>query len=89
MHKALAAVFLTASLLACSAGTDDAAEGGMDFANANCPLMGNPVEADGGSAEFKGHTIGFCCEGCAPKFEKLSETEKLAKLAEVGYTPGG
>lgn len=88
MHKALAAVFLTATVLACSSEQTDSAEGGMDFANANCPMMGNPVAADGGSVEFQGHTIGFCCEGCAPKFEKLSDKEKLAKLAEVGYTPG-
>lgn len=54
--------------------------------NAKCPMMGHAITADGGTATFKGHTIGFCCEGCAPKFEKLDDAGKIAALAKAGTT---
>lgn len=51
--------------------------------NSNCPIMGHAVTAEGGSIEWNGKTIGFCCEGCKPEFEKLSDEDKTAKLAEA------
>ena len=54
--------------------------------NAKCPMMGNAVTAEGGTASFAGQTIGFCCDGCGPKFAKLSDIEKVAALAENGTT---
>ncbi len=48
--------------------------------NTICPIMGGEVMPEGGSAIWKGTTVGFCCEGCAPKWEKLSEEDKAAKL---------
>ena len=51
--------------------------------NKNCPIMGHAVTADGGSVAWNGKTIGFCCEGCKPEFEKLSDEDKTAKLAEA------
>lgn len=51
--------------------------------NRMCPIMGHPVTADGGSVAWNGKKIGFCCEGCQPEFEKLSDEEKTAKLAEA------
>lgn len=88
----LLAVACLAAALACTAKTseDSAASGSSAAAvatlNAKCPMMGNDVEADGGTVSYKGHTIGFCCDGCAPKFEKLSDSEKVAALAENGTT---
>lgn len=58
-----------------------AAEVSSEPVNANCPIMGHPIAADGGSTTWNGKTIGFCCEGCAPKFDALSDEEKAAKLA--------
>jgi hypothetical protein len=52
-------------------------------ANKNCPIMGHAVTADGGSVAWNGKTIGFCCEGCKPEFEKLSDEGKTTKLAEA------
>ncbi|MBI1315160.1 hypothetical protein GC176_28035 [bacterium] len=49
--------------------------------NKNCPIMGHEISADGGTTTWNGKTIGFCCEGCAPKFDALSDDEKAAKLA--------
>jgi len=36
--------------------------------NAICPVMGNLVKPDGGSATYEGETIAFCCPGCVKKF---------------------
>ena len=52
--------------------------------NANCPIGGEPIEADGGTATFKGQTIGFCCPKCAPKFNELDDAGKLAALEKNG-----
>lgn len=54
--------------------------------NKNCPIMGHPVAEDGGSSTWNGKTIGYCCEGCKPKFEALSDDEKAAKLAKADAT---
>ncbi len=88
MNKAWTSV-LSLSLLFCVACSSEVSEGGLEgeaseFVNALCPMMGNPVEA-GESYDFRGHEIGFCCGGCAPKFAALSEPEQIAKLAEAGF----
>ncbi|MCC6405576.1 MAG: hypothetical protein IT453_00320 [Planctomycetes bacterium] len=31
--------------------------------------------------EWKGQKVGLCCQGCIPKWEKLTEAEKDAALA--------
>lgn len=49
--------------------------------NKNCPIMGHAVTKEGGTTTWNGKTIGFCCEGCLPKFEELSDEDKAAKLA--------
>jgi hypothetical protein len=49
--------------------------------NSFCPIMGGKVVPDGGSAIWNGTTVAFCCESCAPKWDKLSQEEKAAKLA--------
>jgi hypothetical protein len=52
--------------------------------NANCPIGGEPIAADGGTATFKGQTIGFCCPKCAPKFNAMDDAAKLAALEKNG-----
>jgi len=37
-------------------------------ANGLCPVMGRPVTVKGGSAEYRGERIAFCCPPCAAKF---------------------
>jgi hypothetical protein len=49
--------------------------------NRNCPIMGHAVSAAGDTTTWNDKTIGFCCDGCKPKFEALSDDEKAAKLA--------
>ncbi len=54
--------------------------------NALCPIMGNPVEAEGGTTEFAGKTVGFCCPKCSGKFAALDDAGKLNALAKHGTT---
>lgn len=54
--------------------------------NTLCPIMGHEVAANGGSTTWNGQTIGFCCEGCLPKWDKLSDEDKAAKLAAPSHS---
>jgi YHS domain-containing protein len=53
--------------------------------NADCPGSGNPINAEV-VALYRGHTVGFCCEGCQGKFHAMSDDEKTAILA--GFAMG-
>lgn len=57
--------------------------------NTVCPIMGGEVQPDGGSVVWNGTTIAFCCEGCAPKWVKLSDEGKAAKLAAANKPEQG
>jgi YHS domain-containing protein len=50
--------------------------------NTACPFSGKPV-AEGMNASYEGKTVGFCCKGCASKFDSMSTAEKQAKMANV------
>ena len=60
--------------------TTHASHEAPEYVNANCPMMGNPVEEDGGSTEWNGQMIGFCCDKCVAKFEDLDDAGKQAAL---------
>lgn len=52
--------------------------------NDRCPWSGDPVAADSLTL-FRGHTVGFCNQGCRDKFEKASAhfdnaIEKISRL---------
>ncbi|HDZ22270.1 hypothetical protein LCGC14_0238660 [marine sediment metagenome] len=55
--------------------------------NSACPMMGTAMDPAKVSAdltrEFKGKKIGFCCAKCPVAWDKLSDEEKDAKLAET------
>ena len=52
--------------------------------NARCPIMGNKIDPsnvpENLTREWNGKTVGFCCAACPPKWDKLSDEEKQAKL---------
>ena len=79
-----------------AAGCNDPAEpaGGNGLVkadNAACPIMDNPLKAEGVPADqtrtYKGKTIGFCCAPCGPKWDALSDTEKDALMAKMFAEP--
>jgi len=62
--------------------------------NARCPIMGNAIDPANVPPElirmFRGQKVGFCCAGCPPEWDRLSEEEKEAKLkAAMGDEHGG
>ena len=98
---ALAAVLAVLPILlvvGCKNGADKptgaAGEGAQAaFANVRCPIMGSPIDAakvpDSLVRTHKGRKIAFCCASCPEAWDKLSDAEKGAKLAEsVPDTPG-
>ena len=53
------------------------------YANTRCPIMGGRVKpGKGGSAVYNGKKVGFCCPGCIPAWNRLTDKEKAAKLAK-------
>jgi len=85
MIRLITAVLFVGALFACSAETQTSAEAPEAVAiNEMCPGMGEPVDAEAGTYDWNGKTVGFCCEGCIGKFEKLSDDDKVAALAKVG-----
>lgn len=52
----------------------------VEFANSKCPIIGGKPKSDL-IAQYNGHTIGFCCEGCPEKWAALSEPEQADKFA--------
>ena len=38
--------------------------------NKKCPISGDDVDPKVKTANYKGKTVGFCCEECIDKFEK-------------------
>ena len=51
------------------------------FVNTKCPIMGDPIDS-AVFTEHMGKKVGFCCKDCIPKWNKLSEAEKMKKLAQ-------
>ena len=52
--------------------------------NTTCPIMGgdvHPAVTGNLYTIFDGQGVGFCCPGCKDKFDALSDTEKIKKLA--------
>ena len=59
--------------------------------NAKCPMMGGKFNsakvAPDLVRELAGQKVGFCCAGCLPKWDKLTDVEKTAKLAAAMAPP--
>jgi hypothetical protein len=57
------------------------------FINTACPIMGTPIDPDKVpshlSREFRGQKVAFCCPGCPAQWDKLSDSQKQAKLIKV------
>ena len=66
-------VFAGTSYAGCSRGHKGAANTAEEgqILNAKCPVMGGEVSSDTPyRGEYKGKTIGLCCEGCVKEFKK-------------------
>lgn len=68
-------------LMGCSSETKkdaggDKAMGAVKADNALCPFSANPVKADIKTASFQGKNVGFCCNGCAGKWDAMTDAQK-------------
>ncbi len=70
------------------AAVDPAAESLSPTVNTHCPIMGGEVTPEGGTVEWNGQTVGFCCSDCIAKFEALSDEEKQAALEKAEHAHG-
>ncbi len=56
----------------------------VGFLNARCPIMGsqiNPKKVTPGLVrKYKGGKVAFCCGGCPPAWDKLTDAQRAAKL---------
>jgi Cu(I)/Ag(I) efflux system membrane fusion protein len=62
--------------------------------NDKCPIMGSEIDPTDVPEDlmrrWKGKRVGFCCAGCPDAWDKLSESEKQAKLeAAMGKKDAG
>jgi len=54
-------------------------ENPVEIANPKCPVMGTDMEATAPekmTRMYKGHRLGFCCEVCLGKWDKMSDAER-------------
>lgn len=58
--------------------------GTVTSANKVCVMVNeDPVNPSVEPAVWKGQKVGFCCNGCKPKWAKLSDAQKDAALAKA------
>jgi hypothetical protein len=67
--------------------TADQKQTATDFANIRCPIMNTKMDLskvpESLTRTYKGRNVAFCCAGCPTAWDKLSDTDKDAKLAKV------
>ena len=72
-------------------GKGDKPAGAPEFANDRCPIMGSPINpakvAENLIRDYKGQKVAFCCAGCPAAWDKLTDTQKQAKLTKVKPSP--
>ncbi len=52
--------------------------------NANCPVMPEDDASTSTTlADYKGQKVAFCCPGCVPKWNAMTDAQKDAALAKV------
>lgn len=67
----------------CADCKDQASAAPAGFMNASCPMSGESLTADSAAVAYKDGKVGFCCQGCADKFEKMSDADKAKTLANA------
>lgn len=84
MRFIIATVLLVSVIFASGCSQSETTTASSAPVNTHCPIMGHEIADDGGSTVWNGQTIGFCCEGCLPEWNELSDDDKATKLAEAG-----
>jgi hypothetical protein len=89
--KSRLALFLTALAFVACQSTQDADEpmcklrkpGTIVSVNEYCAIvLDDPVDPNI-VVDWKGQKVSFCCKGCLPKWDKLTESERDAAVAKA------
>lgn len=91
----LAAGLVASTLSGCASQTHEEEEacgeikpGVVTSVNSMCAVVtSDPVNPALTPVVWKGQKVGFCCKGCIPRWEKMTEAEKDASLAKAMATP--
>ncbi len=51
--------------------------------NSMCPIGGEEIDPEGGTVEFNGQEVGFCCAKCEGKFKAWDDGKKEAFIAKA------
>jgi len=72
---------LTAAALSVSAcQSTKAADASPGIVNSKCPMApADPIDPKV-TTQYKGQTVGFCCKGCIPDWNSLTDDQKAARL---------
>lgn len=80
----LAALLLLAGCATSESQCKAVKPGEIKTVNAMCVVMNDdPVDPEAKTAEFRGQRVGFCCNACVPKWEKMSDDEKAGALSKA------
>ncbi|MDX2131470.1 MAG: hypothetical protein SFY69_05420 [Planctomycetota bacterium] len=66
---------------ASKSGSQSRASAGM--VNSKCPMVPDHPIKPGVTTTYKGNTVGFCCNGCIPEWNSLSDAQRDALLAKA------
>lgn len=81
MKNPLRIVAVAAALLfAACAGTTNTPPVSATI-NTQCLVSGEALDASSPTVDYMGKKVGFCCNNCIAKWDKLSDADKQAKLA--------
>lgn len=57
----------------------------VEVVNAICPIGEDPIDTKavevGLTRQWRGRTVGFCCEGCLGPWDSMSDAEREQKLS--------
>lgn len=70
-------------LAGCATNKSGSGSGAMGIVNTKCPMAASNPAGSKVTREFKGEKVGFCCAGCAGKWDALSDADKAAALAKA------
>ena len=66
----------------CASGEKSASAADAKIVNTTCPISGGPAKSTI-TAAYSGKTVGFCCAGCAGKWEAATDSERAAMFSKV------
>jgi hypothetical protein len=78
----VAVAFAALSLFGgCAQQKQDAKSDGM--INSVCVVSGEALDADSPTVDYMGNKVGFCCDKCVAKWEKMDDSARKAAMAKV------